>query len=70
MITITNNLVHLTEEEKNLIDSALSYEYLYGVGVITLKTKVSAIWWDCTNSADAKDYLDSRKVKEFKVGVK
>jgi hypothetical protein len=68
MITITNNLVHLTEEEKNLIDSALSYEYLYGVGVITLKTKDSAIWWDCTNSADAKDYLASCNVKELRGG--
>lgn len=67
MITITNNLKNLTQAEKKIVDAAFCYEYLHGIGVICLNNW--AVWWNCTNSTDAKVYLDGRNVPKFKKGV-
>lgn len=70
MKKIFNNLSQLTEEEKNLVDTATVYEYVYGSGNIYLyqgsvdKNAVSALW-DCTDTTEAKDYLDSRHIPEL-----
>jgi hypothetical protein len=71
MKNITNNLVHFTPAEKEIVDSAIGYEYLYGNGLIYLYLNNDCcIFWDCTNSADAKDYLDGRNIEEVKGGIK
>lgn len=60
---ITNNVVHLTDEEQAAIRASEWFMYCYGVGVIMTDNN---IWWDCTNSADAKDYLHKLGKQEKK----
>lgn len=60
MIHITNNVSQLSVYERDTILENDWYVYTYGIGIIFMRN----CSWDCTNTAEAKKYLDSHGMEE------
>lgn len=58
---INNNVNNLSKEEVLYLQECKWYSYVYDVGLILLPDGSS---WDCSNTVEAKAYLDNLGVQE------
>lgn len=63
---IKNNPSNLTPDEKQELNKAKYYVFVYGVGLILVETTEGKhLSWNCSNSVAAKQYLENNSVREL-----